>query len=64
MIELDICSYCHECLEFKPQVTDRPNLIFVNHGARGFIGDPAIKCENRFKCQVLYNYLKKENKND
>nr|DAD57991.1 MAG TPA: hypothetical protein [Caudoviricetes sp.] len=63
MIKLNVCEYCHGCLEFEPQVTQRPELLLANNAPRGFIGDTVVQCENRYKCEVLYNFLKKENTN-
>lgn len=63
MIKLDVCEYCSNCLEFEPQVTQRPELLYINGEPHGFIGDTIVKCEDRFKCEVLYNHLKKESNN-
>lgn len=63
MIKLDVCEYCHDCLEFEPQVTRRPGLLITNDAPSDFIGDTVVNCENRFKCEVLYNHLKKGKNN-
>lgn len=62
MIKLDVCKYCHDCLEFEPQVTQKPDL-FISTDEKYFYGDTVVKCVNRHKCEVLYNHLKKENNN-
>ena len=65
MIKLDVCEYCQDCMEFEPCVTARPNLFYVDNKPHGFIGDTIVKCENCYKCEALYRYLKRseENKN-
>jgi hypothetical protein len=66
MIKLDVCEYCQNCMEFEPCVTARPELLYVDNGPHGFIGDTIVKCNNCSKCEVLYKYLKRseENKNN
>lgn len=64
MIKLDVCEYCQYCLEFEPVVMERPNYLFEDGARCGSIGDTIVQCENRFKCENLYNNLKKETNND
>lgn len=59
MIKLDVREYCKSCLEFKPIVTERPSFLFANDAWLGSIGDTIVQCENRYKCEILYNHLKK-----
>lgn len=61
MIKLDVREYCQACAEFEPQVTQRPEL-YISASENYFYGDTVVQCENRYKCKVLYNHLKKENK--
>lgn len=59
MIKLNVCEYCQSCLEFKPVVAEGLNFLFANDTLLGSIGDTIVECENRYKCEILYNYLKK-----
>ena len=43
MIKLDVCEYCQNCMEFEPCVTARPELLYVDNGPHGFIGDTIVK---------------------
>lgn len=60
MIKLDVCEYCQDCLEFDPCVTDRPDLLYVDNKPYGFICDTIVKCKNRYMCETLYKYLKRD----
>lgn len=64
MIKLDVCEYCQNCVEFEPCVTDRPELLYVDNKPHGFIGDTIVQCENRYKCEALYRYLKRSEENE
>lgn len=63
MIKLDVCEYCHGCLEFEPYVAERPYL-FHTLNCDCICGDTIVECENHRKCEVLYNHLKKKNDSD
>lgn len=64
MIKLDVCEYCQDCLNFEPEVTQRPDgLRFFSDGRSQFISDTVVQCEHRYKCEILYSHLKRENKN-
>lgn len=52
MIKLDVCEYCHGCLEFEPYVAEIPDLFHTLNGDC-ICGDTVVECE------VLYNHLKK-----
>ena len=64
MIKLDVCEYCQNCLEFEPVVTNFPELLYADGLLLSVVGDTVIKCKNHYKCETLYNNLKKENNND
>lgn len=41
MIKLDVCEYCHGCLEFEPYVAGRPDLFHtLNGGGIAFVVIP------------------------
>lgn len=63
MIKLDVREYCQSCVEFEPRVTQRPEMLNIDFCDFSFYGDTVVECENRYKCEVLYNRLKKENEN-
>lgn len=63
MIKLNAHEYCHDCLEFEPQVVQRPGQFSSLSGDFGVLGDTIVECEHMQLCESLYNRLKKENDN-
>ena len=61
MIKLDVCSYCQDCTDFEPQVTQKPAQFASLSGDIGVLGDTIIECEHRRHCEALYNHLKRSN---
>lgn len=59
MIKLDICYYCQGCMEFDPQVTQRPEQLNTLFGD-SIHGDTIVECTHRRHCEALYNLLKGE----
>lgn len=63
MIKFNISIYCQDCLDFEPQVTQRPEQLKSNDGDSYFYGDTLVECKYRNRCKTIYNYLKKEKNN-
>lgn len=64
MIKLKVPEYCHECMDFEPKITQRPDQIHTDHDdLSGYIlGDTIVECKYRNRCESIYNHLKKEKK--
>jgi len=60
MIELDVRSYCQDCLQFKPYA-DRNDIY--NRGKIWYT-DTLVRCVDAYHCEMMYGKLKKELKND
>lgn len=61
MIKLDVREYCQDCLEFEPQVVQKPGRLDCLSGDSIVLGDTIIACEHLWLCEVLYNHLKRKN---
>lgn len=64
MIELDVRGYCQDCLEFEPQVVQRPRRLDSLSGNSIALGDTIVACEHLRHCEALYNHLKRKNDTD
>lgn len=67
MITLIVPDYCQSCTDFEPQVTQRPEQqaeidVETGYGNLILCGDTYVECEHRYRCKVIYEYLKKEKK--
>ena len=60
MINLIVPEYCQSCTDFEPQVTQRPEQVETGYGNLVLCGDTHVKCEHRYRCKAIYEYLKKE----
>lgn len=60
MIKLNVCKYCQDCIEFEPQVTQRPEKLNADFCDSIFYGDTIVECVHRRHCEALYNFLKGE----
>ena len=66
MIKLNIKNYCHECIKFEPEVTDRPEthtyyseFDFLPVARTSIEGDTIVRCMHREICEHLCNFFKK-----
>lgn len=60
MIRLNVFEYCQSCVEFSPRVVQRPEHLCTDNRSY-FCGDTIVKCQYRFRCEAISNYLKEEN---
>lgn len=58
MIRIDIQEYCHECVDFKPDV-ERPVRMFGDDNAV-IQTDTVVRCEYRGRCEAIRRYLEKK----
>lgn len=56
MVRLDIQEYCHECMDFQPDV-ERP--VKMHNGDEVIQSDTIVRCENRGRCAAIKRYLEK-----
>lgn len=64
VIKLNVYEFCQNCVEFEPQVTQRPEQLYSDFGVFCLCGDTIIECERRRHCEAIYKYLKKENEEE
>ena len=56
MIRVEVEDYCHECLDFHPDVTPATRLRFTD-SEYSVIGDTVIRCEYRKRCAAITRFL-------
>lgn len=59
MIRIDVEEYCHECRDFRADVT-----IMTRNAERNEWSDTIIQCENKKKCAGLVRYLEHRIRNE
>ena len=64
VIKLIVPDYCHSCTDFEPSVTQRPDKLNTSYGDSLLCGDTIVECQYRNRCEAIYDYLKKEEKNN
>ena len=64
VIKLIVPDYCHSCTDFEPSVTQRPAELRSSCGYSCLYGDTIVECQYRNRCDAIYDYLKKEGKNN
>lgn len=64
VIKLIVPDYCHSCTDFEPSVTQRPEELRSSCGYSCLYGDTIVECKYRNRCGAIYDYLKKEGKNN
>lgn len=69
MIKLQVQEYCHQCIKFEPEVTDRPETYTYHDeftdplGLRPTertMGDTIVRCVHRDLCENLHSFFKKQ----
>lgn len=60
MIKLDLEPYCQECLQFEPEV-EKP-VVYYGDQEVYYGGDTIIRCESRYICKRIKNYLEEREK--
>ena len=62
MIRIDVEEYCHQCLDFSPDVI-KPQRIEKADGELVF-GDTIIQCEYRKRCAGITRFLERKIKGE
>ena len=62
MIRVDVEDYCHQCLDFHPDVIPPAKLLAGEE--EYIVGDTVIKCEYRKRCAGIKRYLEQQTKID
>ena len=63
MIRLNVEEYCHQCLDFTPDVTD-PERVFSGDGKTILQSDTIIQCGHRRRCEAIKKYLIRQAKEE
>ena len=61
MIKIDVEDYCHECLEFEPDVS-KPVVYQAGDSQFIFAGDTVVRCEHRDRCREIARFFESRNK--
>lgn len=64
MIRVDVEEYCHQCLDFHPDVIPPTKMTWSMESEGRTIGDTVIKCEYRKRCAGIKRYLENQAKNE
>ena len=62
MIRVDVEDYCHQCLDFCPDVI-KPQRMAAPGGELIFT-DTVIQCENRKRCAGIRRFLEMQMKEE
>lgn len=62
MIRIDVEEYCHNCLDFSPDVT-RPERVTTALYGEAWT-DTIVRCEYRKRCASIKRYLEQQAKNE
>lgn len=57
MIKIEVEDYCHECLDFQPDV-EKPVVLYSDTDRYVCIGDTIVRCEYRQRCKAIENHVK------
>lgn len=60
MIKLDVEGYCHECLDFCPDVV-KPVRVIAS-GTDAYYTDTIIQCKYRKRCAGIKRFLENQAK--
>lgn len=63
MIRVDVEDYCHECMDFNPDVIS-PTKEFCYDKGEVVLTDTIIKCEYRKRCAGIKRYLENRAKGE
>ena len=62
MIRIDVEEYCHNCLDFSPDVT-QPQRYYAGEKELVF-SDTIVQCEYRKRCAGIKRYLERQTKSE
>lgn len=63
MIKLNVEEYCHQCLDFTPDVT-KPERHFLDGGNKIEQSDTIVQCKHRNRCEAIKKYLIRQAKEE
>lgn len=63
MIRINVEEYCHQCLDFTPDVTQAKRM-FTEAGDDIILTDTIIQCEYRRRCEAIKKYLVRQAKEE
>ena len=63
MIRINVEEYCHQCLDFDPDVT-LAKRMFTDGGDDTILTDTIIQCEHRRRCEAIKKYLIRQAKEE
>ena len=66
MIRLDVENYCHECLDFTPDVTkpERETTEDLKGKRHVAYTDTIVQCKYRKRCEAIKKYLLRQAKGE
>ena len=62
MIRIEVEEYCHNCLDFSPDITRPERMTTVLLGE--IWSDTIVRCEYRKRCEAIKKYLIRQAKNE
>lgn len=62
MIRIEVEEYCHNCLDFSPDITKPERVITALYGEHWT--DTIIRCEYRKRCEAIKKYLIRQAKSN
>lgn len=62
MIRVEVEEYCHNCLDFSPDVTRPERVNMALYGECWT--DTIVRCEYRKRCASIKRYLEQQAKNE
>lgn len=62
MIRIEVEEYCHNCLDFSPDITKPERVITALYGESWT--DTIVRCEYRKRCASIKRYLEQQAKNE
>ena len=63
MIRLEVEEYCHDCLDFTPDVTAPARIFSANNEAISYT-DTVVQCKYRKRCSSIERYLRQRQAKD
>ena len=62
MIRLNVEDYCHQCMDFDPDVTQAKRMFTDDDDIA--LTDTIIQCEHRRRCEAIKKYLIRQAKEE
>ena len=63
MIRINVEEYCHQCLDFSPDVIE-PTRAFAVEGEQIIQTDTIVQCKYRKRCANIKRYLEQQAKEE